>query len=104
MNSVEKALWFVENRLAGELSLQAIAQSVGVSNHHLARTFGAVTGQSLMRYARGRRLSEAARALAAGPPDILAVALAAGYSSHEAFTRAFHEQFGGHTRELSRRG
>jgi AraC family transcriptional regulator len=56
MNSIEKALWFIENRLAGELSLQAIAQSVGVSNHHLARTFGAATGQSLMRYARGRRL------------------------------------------------
>ena len=94
MNSIEKALWFIENRLAGELSLQAIAQSVGVSNHHLARTFGAATGQSLMRYARGRRLSEAAHALTAGAPDILAVALSAGYGSHEAFTRAFHEQFG----------
>jgi AraC family transcriptional regulator len=94
MNSIEKALWFIENRLAGELSLQAIAQSVGVSNHHLARTFGAATGQSLMRYARGRRLSEAAHALTAGAPDILAVALSADYGSHEAFTRAFHEQFG----------
>jgi AraC family transcriptional regulator len=94
MNSIEKALWFIENRLAGDLSLQTIAQSVGVSNHHLARTFGAATGQSLMRYARGRRLSEAARALTAGAPSILAVALSAGYGSHEAFTRAFHEQFG----------
>ena len=47
-----------------------------------------------MRYARGRRLSEAARSLAAGAPDILGVALDAGYGSHEAFTRAFREQFG----------
>ncbi len=47
-----------------------------------------------MRYARGRRLSEAARSLSAGAPDILAVALDAGYGSHEAFTRAFREQFG----------
>jgi AraC family transcriptional regulator len=47
-----------------------------------------------MRYARGRRLSEAARSLAAGAPDILAVALDTGYGSHEAFTRAFREQFG----------
>ena len=94
MNPVEKALWFVENRLAGEVSLQAIARSVGVSNHHLARAFGAATGQSLMRYARGRRLSEAARSLVTGAPDILMVALDAGYGSHEAFTRAFREQFG----------
>lgn len=94
LNPVEKALWFIENRLAGDVSLHGIAQSVGVSEHHLARTFGAATGQSLMRYARGRRLSEAARALAAGAPDILAIALSSGYSSHEAFTRAFREQFG----------
>ena len=94
MYPVERALWFIENRISGDISLQAIAASAGVSSHHLARAFGAATGQSLMRYARGRRLSEAARTLAAGAPDILAVALDAGYGSHEAFTRAFREQFG----------
>src|ERR1700687_3777327 len=93
MYPVERALWFIENRIAGDISLQAIAASAGVSSHHLARAFSAATGQSLMRYARGRRLSEAARSLSAGAPDILAVALDAGYGSHEAFTRAFREQF-----------
>ena len=47
-----------------------------------------------MRYVRARRLSEAAKALHAGAPDILKVALGAGYASHEAFTRRFREQFG----------
>jgi AraC family transcriptional regulator len=94
MYPVERALWFIENRLAADISLRAIADSAGVSAHHLARAFATATGISLMRYARGRRLSEAARSLAAGAPDILAVALAAGYGSHEAFTRAFGEQFG----------
>ena len=61
---VERALWFIENRLGGEISLESIAKSVGVTDHHLARAFGAVTGQSLMRYVRGRRLTEAARSLA----------------------------------------
>ena len=54
----------------------------------------AATGQSAMRYMRGRRLSEAARVLANGGPDILTVALDFGYGSHEAFTRAFRDQFG----------
>jgi AraC family transcriptional regulator len=94
MHSTEKALWFIENRLSDEISLEDVARSVGVSSHYLARAFGAATGLSLMRYARGRRLSEAARALAAGAPDILEVALCAGYGSHEAFTRAFRRQFG----------
>jgi len=90
---VERALWFIENRLGEEISLESIAKSVDVTDHHLARAFGAVTGQSVMRYVRGRRLTEAARSLAAGKPDILNVALEAGYGSHEAFTRAFREQF-----------
>ena len=47
-----------------------------------------------MRYVRGRRLTEAARSISNGAPDILAVALDAGYGSHEAFTRAFRDQFG----------
>jgi methylphosphotriester-DNA--protein-cysteine methyltransferase len=41
-------------------------------------------GISLIAYLRGRRLSEAAKALAAGAPDIFSVALDAGYGSHEA--------------------
>lgn len=56
-----------------------------------------------MNYVRGRRLSEAARSLANGAPDILSVALDAGYASHEAFTRAFREQFGT-TPEAVKRG
>jgi AraC family transcriptional regulator len=47
-----------------------------------------------MRYVRGRRLTEAAKVLSDGAPDILTVALDAGYGSHEAFTRAFRDQFG----------
>ncbi len=94
MNPVEKALWFVESHFASEITLDEIAAIAGVSRHHLVRAFGAATGRSAMRYVRGRRLSEAARSLANGAPDILAVALDAGYGSHEAFTRAFRDQFG----------
>jgi len=94
MNPVGKALWQIESRFSGELTLDEIAGLSGVSRFHLSRAFGLATGSSVMRYVRGRRLTEAARALAAGAPDILAVALDAGYGSHEAFTRAFREQFG----------
>jgi len=47
-----------------------------------------------MQYVRRRRLTGAARVLANGAPNILEVALEAGYSSHEAFTRAFRDLFG----------
>ena len=91
---VGKALWFIETRLGGELTLADIARCAGVSRYVLLRAFGAATGQSVMRYVRARRLSEAARRLVAGASDILTVALDTGDGSHEAFTRAFRDQFG----------
>src|SRR6516162_3732239 len=94
MDPANKALWFVEGRFAADISLDEVAAACGVSRFHLARAFAAATGQSVGRYMRGRRLTEAAKRLANGAPDILAVALEAGYGSHEAFTRAFRKQFG----------
>jgi AraC family transcriptional regulator len=94
MNPVGKALWFIESRLGSEISLAEIAMASDVSRYHLLRAFGAATGYSVMRYVRGRRLTVAARQLSAGASDILGVALDAGYGSHEAFTRAFRDQFG----------
>ena len=94
MNPAQKALWFIESHLAGELTLDEIACVAGISRFHMVRAFAAATGLSVMRYVRARRLSEAARALANGAPDILTLALDADYGSHEAFTRAFRDHFG----------
>jgi AraC family transcriptional regulator len=94
MSPVAKALWFIESHFAGEVTLAEISEIAGVSRFHMVRAFGVTTGYSVMRYVRARRLTEAARALANGAPDILMVALDAGYGSHEAFTRAFRDQFG----------
>ena len=94
MNPAQKALWFIESHLAGALTLDEIAGVAGISRFHMVRAFAAATGLSVMRYVRARRLSEAARALAAGAPDILSLALDADYGSHEAFTRAFRDHFG----------
>jgi AraC family transcriptional regulator len=94
MNPAQKALWYIESHLADALSLEEIAAVARISRFHMVRAFAAATGLSVMRYVRARRLSEAARALAGGAPDILALALDADYGSHEAFTRAFRDHFG----------
>ncbi|MEX2113529.1 MAG: AraC family transcriptional regulator [Pirellulales bacterium] len=101
MTPVHKALWFVESHSREPIALEDIAKACHVSPFHLTRAFAASTGLSLMRYVRARRLSDAARQLAGGAEDILRLALDAGYGSHEAFTRAFRDQFG-HTPEQVR--
>jgi AraC family transcriptional regulator len=99
-----RAIWYIESHLSGDLSLEAVAGAVGVSRFHLSRAFSVTAGCALASYVRARRLSLAARTLEGGAPDILAVALDAGYGSHEAFTRAFRQQFGLTPDELRERG
>lgn len=89
-----RAVWFIENHFDKDLTLDDIATAAGVSRFHMTRVFDARMGLTVMAYVRGRRLTLAARRLASGAPDILPVALDAGYGSHEAFTRAFRDQFG----------
>ncbi|OWK45403.1 AraC family transcriptional regulator [Fimbriiglobus ruber] len=104
MDPVRKALWYVESHSREPVALEDVARACHVSAFHLTRAFAAATGLSLMRYVRARRLSEAARRLADGADDILALALEAGYGSHEAFTRAFRDQFGATPEQVRARG
>lgn len=94
MSVVSKMLWVLESRSREPLGLDELAEVTGRSKSYLSRVFPLVTGYSVTAYLRARRLSDAARQLADGAPDILSVALEAGYGSHEAFTRAFRDQFG----------
>ena len=93
MSLPDKALWIIERNSTQPLTLDGIAAACGVSRSHLAHAFGTATGMSVMQYVRGRRLTATAHALADGAPNILSIALDAGYGSHEAFTRAFRERF-----------
>lgn len=94
MLNIERALWYIELELGSDLDLGRVARHCNLSPFALARLFSLSTGWPVMRYIRARRLSQAALTLQRGTPDILKVALDAGYSSHEAFTRAFRDQFG----------
>ena len=94
MDPVGKALWFIEIELDAELTLDGISAICGMTRFGLSRIFSMSTGWPVMRYVRSRRLTRAARTLTQGAPDILRVALDAGYGSHEAFTRAFRDLFG----------
>lgn len=94
MSVTNKALFVIERNLHRDLALDQIASHCDVSRFHLAHAFGEATGRSVVEYLRGRRLTEAAYALAAGADDILSVALDNCYGSHAAFSRAFKAQFG----------
>ncbi|MEJ6395061.1 AraC family transcriptional regulator [Gymnodinialimonas sp. 2305UL16-5] len=94
MALVDKVIWQIECHRDAPLSVASLSEACAVSVHHMCRAFQMATGQSVMAYARARRLSVAATEIADGADDILQVALSAGYGSHEAFTRAFMAYLG----------
>jgi hypothetical protein len=56
--------------LEKRITLPDIANTAGVSHFHMTRAFAAATGRPIMRYVRGRRLSEAAKALSISCPSL----------------------------------
>lgn len=76
-----------------EASAADLAARVHLSRYHLSRVVAAAAGEAPVRLRRRLLLERAAYRLL-GRTTILEVAVDAGYSSHEAFTRAFTRSFG----------
>ena len=76
------------------LTLKELSRRMGYSESHFSRKFREISGMQLRDYLRWRRLAFALKALRDTERGILDIALDYGFSSHEAFTRAFREAYG----------
>ncbi|MDP8220144.1 MAG: AraC family transcriptional regulator [Candidatus Stygibacter frigidus] len=90
---LQSSVNYMEQRLLQEIELEDIAERVGLSLFHFMRVFAGFTGYTLKGYIRQRRLSEAARELLEGDAYIYDLAEKYGFTSVEAFIRAFKKQF-----------
>lgn len=81
----------IESRLAaedGDPDLAGCARTAGVTEYHVRRMFSSLAGMPVSEYIRRRRMTVAAADLIRGA-DVLTTAVRYGYSSAEAFGRAF---------------
>lgn len=101
---IQVAIDMLEMDLAGGVAAGVAAQEAGMSVRSFHRYFPSVTGYRFGEYARKRRLSVALDRLATSDTTILAVAVESGYDSHEAFTRAFKNEFGVTPRQFRKEG
>jgi AraC family transcriptional regulator len=76
------------------LSREVLAAVAGFSVPHFHRIFTACAGENISSYIRRVRMERAGRKLRMGAVDITEVALAAGYDTHAAFSKAFKQHFG----------
>ena len=77
-----------------DLSGEALASRIHLSRFHFDRLVSAAAGEPPAALRRRVLLERAAYRLITTDEDVLRVALDAGYSSHEAFTRAFGRTYG----------
>ena len=86
------------------LTLQALSRRLGYSESYTTRKFGEISGMRLRDYLRGRRLAFALKEVRDSEKSLLDIALAYGFSSQEAFTRAFRRAYGVPPGEYRRNG
>jgi AraC family transcriptional regulator len=100
---LQSSIDFIEENLNGDFSLKDVASRANASLYHFHRLFRAFTGYSTAEYIRVRRLESAAVDLARTERAVIDIALDHGYSSPEAFLRAFKAKFGAAPREFRKR-
>lgn len=99
-NCIEDVLHYIRRHLDEPINRAVLAAIAGYSIPHFHRLFIGTTGVSIATYVRRIRLERAGRKLRAGAVDITEVALAAGYQTHAAFSKAFKQQYGVSPREF----
>ena len=76
------------------LTLSALAEKLGFSEFYVSRKFREISGMSLRDYMGQRSLALALKEVRDTNRGLLDIALDYGFSSHEAFSRAFKRAYG----------
>lgn len=76
------------------LTLQSLSWKLGYSEYYTTRKFREISGISFRDYLRLRKLAFALREVRDSSRGLLDIAVDYGFSSHEAFTRAFSAAYG----------
>lgn len=93
---------YVQDHLAGDLSVRALARNVGMSEFHFAHAFRATTGLPPHRYVLEQRMGHAKALLRDSELPLADIAARVGFSSQSHFSVAFHRHAGITAREFRR--
>ncbi len=91
---LRKVIGVMNERLAEEFSLAALAQVVELSEYHFSRMFKRATGLSPSQYFIGLRMARARQLLLETPRSIIDIGLEVGYSSPSHFSQVFRREVG----------
>lgn len=84
----------IKNYNGEALTLRFLSQRLGYSEFYTTRKFKEISGMSFREYLRHRKLAFALKEVRDSEKSFLDIAFDYGFSSHEAFTRAFKSAYG----------
>lgn len=89
---VQKGIEFISSNYSYAITVEDIADYVGVSRSHLFRSFEAVLGQSPKEYLTEFRMKQACYLLEHSQLSITAIANSLGFDNSLYFSKTFHKQ------------
>ena len=104
LERLNQVMEHIERHLGQPIDVAEAARIAATSEYHLRRMFSALAGMPLSEYIRRRRLTLAGAEVLAGHETLLEIAVHYGYSSGEAFARAFRAMHGVGPGEARRTG
>jgi AraC family transcriptional regulator len=97
---LKRVLAYIEENLDEEISLSAIANEVGMSQHYFSRLFKKSTGITPYQYVLKARIEQAKKLLLQSQLSIAEIALEVGFASQSHFTQSFKRFTGVTPRQL----
>lgn len=91
--SIKDIKKFIQQNADQVLDRAQLAKMMGYSVPHFHRIFRAEVGENITAYIRRVRLEQAANKLIMGAVDLTEIAVAAGYQSQAAFSKAFKQYY-----------
>ncbi|MFJ4833633.1 GyrI-like domain-containing protein [Streptomyces sp. NPDC088747] len=104
LERLNQAMEHIERHLDQPIEVGELARIAVTSEYHFRRMFSALAGVGLAEYIRRRRLTVAGAEVLAGERTLLEIAVRYGYTSGEAFARAFRGMHGVGPGEARRAG
>ncbi|MGA4797824.1 AraC family transcriptional regulator [Streptomyces lavendulocolor] len=104
LEGLNQAMEHIERHLDQRIEMADLARIAVTSEYHFRRLFSALAGMPLSEYVRRRRLTVAGAEVLDGERTLLEVAVRYGYTSGEAFARAFRAMHGVGPGEARRNG
>ena len=92
--AVQQTLWIIHREYMKDISLEEIADRVGLNYGYLSTLFHQQTGQSFVRYLNSLRLEIAAQMLRKGNVKVNEVAQKVGFQRDSYFIASFRQRFG----------